>query len=59
MREVVIYAGEDGYWIAECPSLMGCISQGKTTEEALVNINEAIDLWIEDAQAHDEWLNES
>ncbi len=34
MRQVVIYPGEDGYWVAECPSLPGCISQGKTKEEA-------------------------
>jgi predicted RNase H-like HicB family nuclease len=42
MRQVVIYAGEDGYWVAECPSLPGCISQGKTKEEAVANIKEAI-----------------
>jgi predicted RNase H-like HicB family nuclease len=39
---VVIYPGEDGYWVAECPSLPGCISQGKTKEEAIANIKEAI-----------------
>ena len=42
MRQVVIYPGEDGYWVAEVPSLPGCISQGKTKEEAIVNIREAI-----------------
>ncbi len=42
MRRVVIYPGEDGYWVAECPSLPGCISQGKTKEEAAQNIREAI-----------------
>ena len=42
MREVVIYHGEDGYWIAECPSLPGCISQGMTKDEAIANIKEAI-----------------
>ena len=42
MREVIIYPGEDGYWVAECPSLPGCISQGKTKEEAIENIKEAI-----------------
>jgi predicted RNase H-like HicB family nuclease len=41
MRQVVIYPGEDGYWVAECPSLPGCISQGKTKEEAIANIKEA------------------
>ncbi|MCK6559774.1 type II toxin-antitoxin system HicB family antitoxin [candidate division KSB1 bacterium] len=42
MRQVIIYPGEDGYWVAECPSLPGCISQGKTRQEALMNIKEAI-----------------
>ena len=42
MRQVVIYPGEDGYWVAEVPSLPGCISQGKTKEEAIANIKEAI-----------------
>ena len=35
MRQVIIYSGEDGYFVAECPSLPGCISQGKTREEAI------------------------
>lgn len=42
MRQVIIYPGEDGYWIAECPSLPGCLSQGITKEEAITNIKEAI-----------------
>lgn len=42
MRQVVIYRGEDGHWVAECPSLPGCISQGKTKEEAIANIKQAI-----------------
>jgi predicted RNase H-like HicB family nuclease len=42
MRQVVIYPGEDGYWVAECPSLPGCVSQGQTREEAAQNIKEAI-----------------
>jgi predicted RNase H-like HicB family nuclease len=46
MRQVVIYPGEDGYWVAECPSLPGCISQGKTKEEATKNIKEAIQGYI-------------
>ncbi|TBR58383.1 hypothetical protein B4U84_20905 [Westiellopsis prolifica IICB1] len=41
-RQVILYKDEDGYWIAECPSLKGCNSQGKTKEEALSNIKEAI-----------------
>ncbi len=46
MRQVLIYPGEDGYWIAECPSLPGCISQGQTREEAVKNIQEAIQGYI-------------
>ncbi len=42
MRQVVIYRGEDEYWVAECPSLPGCISQGKSKEQAIDNIKEAI-----------------
>ena len=51
MRQVLLYPGEDGYWVAECPSLPGCISQGTTKEEAIANIQEAIALYIEDLQA--------
>ncbi len=43
MRQVIIYPGEDGLYVAECPSLPGCISQGKTKEEAILNIKEAIE----------------
>lgn len=46
MRQVIIYPGEDGYWVAECPSLPGCISQGQTKEEAVANIKEAIQEFI-------------
>jgi predicted RNase H-like HicB family nuclease len=46
MRQVIIYSGEDGYFVAECPSLPGCISQGKTKEDAVSNIKEAIDGYI-------------
>ena len=47
MRQVIIYPGEDGFWVAECPSLPGCISQGETKEEAIQNIKEAIALYID------------
>jgi predicted RNase H-like HicB family nuclease len=47
MRQVIIYPGEDGYWVAECLSLPGCISQGATREEAVANIKEAITAYIE------------
>jgi predicted RNase H-like HicB family nuclease len=46
MRQVILYRGEDGYWVAECPSLPGCISQGKTKEEAIQNIKEAIRVYV-------------
>lgn len=46
MRQVIIYSGEDGYFVAECPSLPGCVSQGKTKEEAITNIKEAIGGYI-------------
>jgi len=42
MRQVMLYKGEDGYWIAECPSLPGCVTQGKSKEEAIGNAKEAI-----------------
>ncbi|MBF0608682.1 MAG: type II toxin-antitoxin system HicB family antitoxin [Candidatus Magnetobacterium sp. LHC-1] len=47
MRKVIIYPGEDGYWVVECPSLPGCISQGRTRQDAIENIKEAIALYIE------------
>lgn len=47
MRQVLLYPGEDGYWVAEVPSLPGCISQGKSREEALANVREAIDVYVE------------
>ena len=46
MRQVIIYPGEDGYWVAECPSLAGCVSQGATRREAIVNIREAIEAYV-------------
>jgi predicted RNase H-like HicB family nuclease len=46
MRQVLLYPGEDGYWVAECPSLPRCLSQGQTKEEALTSIREAIEGYI-------------
>ena len=45
--KVIIEKGEDGYFVAHCPSLKSCWSQGKTEEEALKNIQEAIELYLE------------
>lgn len=50
-RRVLLYPGEDGYTVAEVPSLPGCVSQGITREEALANIREAISI-------HEEALRE-
>ena len=47
MRQVVIYPGENGYWVGECPSLPGCVSQGRSKEEVIVNIREAIQAYVE------------
>lgn len=46
MRQALLYPGEDGFWVAECPSLPGCISQGETREQAITNIREAIEGYI-------------
>ena len=46
MRQVLLYPGEDGYWVVECPSLPGCISQGETREAAIANIKEAIAAYV-------------
>jgi predicted RNase H-like HicB family nuclease len=53
-RRVILYPGEDGYIVAEVPSLPGCVSQGRTREEALTNIQEAIALHVEVLQERGE-----
>ena len=44
---VTIDRDEDGEWIVECPSIPGCVSQGKSKEEALENIKDAIKLCLQ------------
>ncbi|MEM7790248.1 MAG: type II toxin-antitoxin system HicB family antitoxin [Verrucomicrobiota bacterium] len=44
---VTIDRDEDGVWIAECPSIPGCVSQGETKEEVIRNVEEAIALCLE------------
>ena len=44
---ITIDRDEDGIWIAECPSIPGCVSQGDTRDEAVTNIQEAIALCLE------------
>ena len=43
---VLLESGEDGWILAECPSLPGCMTQGRTEEEALENIKDAIRGWL-------------
>ena len=47
MRQILLHRDEDGYWVAECPSLPGCSTQGQSKTEALANIKEAIEGYIE------------
>jgi predicted RNase H-like HicB family nuclease len=44
---VTIDRDEDGVWIVECPAIPGCVTQGASRDEALVNIGEAIKLCLE------------
>lgn len=54
MRQVVLHPDpDDGGWVAEVPSLPGCASQGESREEAITNIREAIEMWIEAAMDND------
>jgi predicted RNase H-like HicB family nuclease len=48
VRYAIVYQDEEGNWIAEVPSLPGCISQGETREEPIANIREAAALYLED-----------
>ncbi|HME07939.1 MAG TPA: type II toxin-antitoxin system HicB family antitoxin [Bryobacteraceae bacterium] len=48
---VILQRESDGGYVATTPSLPGCVSQGDTREEALANIHEAADLYIEDCLA--------
>lgn len=50
---ITLEVAEDGWIVAECPALPGCVSQGKTEEEAIQNIREAITawMWAEDQKA--------
>lgn len=51
---VLIEQDEDGAFVGEVPSLPGCISQGRTRGEALANVQEAIEAYLESLKAHDE-----
>lgn len=51
---VLIEQDEDGVFVAECPSLPGCVSQGTTRKEAIENIQDAIHGYIESLEKHNE-----
>ena len=51
---VIVEQDEDKVFVAECPALPGCISQGKTRQEALKNIKDAIKGYIESLKKHNE-----
>jgi len=51
---VILEQDEDGVFIAECPSLPGCISQGKTRDEAIANITDAMAGYLASLRAHNE-----
>ncbi len=46
-RQVFLHRDEDDWWIAEVPSLPGCVSQGRTQDEAIQNVRDAIKGYIE------------
>lgn len=56
MFHVTLEKAEDGWIVAECPALPGCVSQGSDEQEAMENIKEAIQawLWAEDMKAMDQ-----
>jgi len=51
---VTIEMDEDGVYVAECPSLPGCVSQGATRQEALANIKDAMEGYLESLRKHGE-----
>ena len=51
---IIIEKDEDGVFIAECPTLPGCMSQGKTRIEAIKNIKDAVKGYLESLKKHNE-----
>lgn len=45
--KIVLEQGMDGYIVAYCPALKGCVTQGRTEQEAIENLKEAIELYLE------------
>ncbi len=54
----MIEQDEDGMYVVECPALPGCVSQGRTREEALRNIQDAIRGYLESLKKHNEPIPE-
>lgn len=54
---IILEQDEDGYFIASCPLFKGCHSYGKTIEEAIINIKEAIEMCLEELEEKKENLN--
>ncbi len=54
--KVVLEPSDEGGYTAYVPSLPGCISEGETVEEALINVREAVELYIEPVE--DDWVIE-
>ena len=53
-RKLLVHQDEDGVFVAECPTLPGCISQGRSLNEALTNIQDAIGGYLESLRKHNE-----
>jgi predicted RNase H-like HicB family nuclease len=51
---VIVEKDEDGAFVAECPALPGCVSQGATRSEALANIKDAMKGYLDSLRKHDE-----
>ncbi len=51
---ILIEPDEDGVFVAECPTLPGCVSQGATREEAVTNVKDAIRGYLQSLEKHDE-----
>ena len=50
LRQVLLLRAEDGYWVAECPSLPGCTGQGRTRERAIESVKESIASYLADLE---------
>ena len=53
-RQLLVQQDEDGVFVVECPTLPGCVSQGRSRNEALANIQDAISGYLESSRKHNE-----